>query len=66
MNILGKELERASSAFDLVAYNEVIKKIRKVHSKLYHSYGKFYRDLFWWIILVLALVLSFVVYLILC
>jgi len=65
MRILGEELERASSAFDQVAYNEVLKKIRKVHSKLYRSYGRFYRDLGWWVILVLAFVFGYVVYLIL-
>ena len=58
------ELERADGAFDHVAYNEVIEKIRKVNSDLYRSYGRFYQDVTWWIILILLLVLSYVVYLI--
>ena len=73
MKILGAELERAAyelecadDAFDQVAYDEVMKKICKLNSKLYRSYGgnRFYRDVTWWIILILLLVLSYVVYLI--
>jgi len=66
MKVLIDELGRVGDAFDQVAYNEVLKKIRKVHSKLYYSYGRFYRDVFWWISLVLAFVFGYVVYLILC
>jgi len=71
MKILGAELERAAyelefadDAFDHVAYDEVMKKICKLNSKLYRSYGRFYQDVTWWIILILLLVLSYVVYLI--
>jgi len=69
MKVLTDELERASSAFDQVGYDEVIKKIRKIHSGLYRS-GRYYDRLsfgmlFFWVIFVLLLVLVYVVYLIL-
>ena len=71
MKILGAELERAAyelecadDAFDQVAYDEVIKKICKVHSKLYRS-GRYYDRLFLWLIFVLFFMLGYVVYLIL-
>ena len=64
MKVLADELGRASDAFDQVAYNEVIEKIRKVHSKLYRS-GRYYDRLFFRVIFVLLLVLAYVVYLVL-
>ena len=63
MKVLADELGRAGDAFDQVGYDEVIKKIRKVHSKLYRS-GRYYDRLFFWVIFVLLLVLVYVVYLI--
>ena len=63
MKVLGAELRRADDAFDQVAYDEVIKKICKLNSKLYRS-GRYYDRLFFWVIFVLLLVLFYVVYLI--
>ena len=73
MYILGEELERAAAeleraddAFDQVAYDEVMKKICELNSRLYRSFRftRFYLDLCCWIVLFLALVFAYVVYLI--
>jgi len=66
MIALSEELEEAMNAkpYDAMRYERVLKKIDRTHSCLYNR-GRYYDRLFFWVIFVNLLILSYIVYLIL-